>query len=226
MASIPYVAPGTYTYYHGDGTGASVSLSIEFPPSDDMWNTFFGEDYLDIDLETYQKDSSYYETFFSKYYSDFFIQETSEGKTPAEIKADTTGWETFLNSSDCIRRTKNPFLWAYSLLLELLPRIQKFAGDEGQRNQALTNAQDAAVSALAAIYLIDINSTSEFEFMYQNKIREANMQKINAWKGVVAGFGSKTDKYTSSASDAVSEAGSMMSALLQEMRDIINRLIQ
>ena len=62
--------------------------------------------------------------------------------------------------------------------------------------------------------------------MYLNAFSSNDIQSYLGWKGVVSGHSEKANKTVDNATSANSSLNTLMSNLIQQMRDVLNRLIQ
>lgn len=223
----PYTKPTNYTYY-ADDVNFSAGKNIEFPDGDDiLWNTFF-TGYVKITENDYNDNKIYYTNLFKSYYEKFFVKKTNKGYTVPEIQSANEHWKYFLNNSDLHKRQNAPFLWAFSILLQIIPEMQDFSKSESSRVLFLSNVQKAAIDKLGtpALSLIPVSSSSDHEDIRSNTKRMSEMQVIMGRKGLASGYSQKASKQLDGANSANEAINSLMGSLLQNVRDVLNRLIQ
>ena len=222
-----YVKPSDYTHY-ANNTYFSSGKIIEFPSNDTLWNTFFN-DYLKLSESDYLAEPSYYQDMFVRYYRNFFIERTtSYGENAETIKINSDAWGTFLENSDLSKRQNAPLMWAFNILLNFVPELQDFIKEESNRVSFLTTVQSAAIDTLSssALSLLPITSGTETGLAQENVNRSAKMQVILARKDLASAHSQRASKQVESGNSALSSVNTIMSSIMQNMKDILNRLIQ
>ena len=224
---VPDYSPSTNYIYYADATNFTTGKDIEFPADDGLWQVFFN-DYVNITESEYFSNPSYYQNLFEKYYREYFVENVSQGTSVSEVQGSSTLWKSFLNTSDIHKRQKSPFLWAFSMMLQMIPELQKSSTNAANRSEYLTRAQKAAVDTLgtAAYSLLVITVSSDYNSQQKNTERMADMQEVLGRKAISSGYADKASKHLQSAQSSNSQMTSLMSSLLQNVRDILNRLIQ
>ena len=216
-SSNTYVLDATFSDYKdyvSGGYAYTTGQNIIWDNSTEIyWNTFFGT-YYPVSSDNYNENPDYYLGLFGKYYRDW-------------KRSSTTDFSTYLNkSSEVSLRYQSPYLWLYTLLIELFDAVQNSTIYEADRTNFLTDAQQKAVSALGGITYQVVNKSKATTKTYYNQVYQQWLQIYLGYKTFMSDKTESINNQITSTNDNLSSQSSLMSGIMDQMQEMISGIVK